>query len=75
MQWLLGGAGVRAWLFPHDLSHDLIGHTHRSCDRSCGISYAHKREDTTRWYKGGVDHTHFLFDNAMLCNACYSFDD
>ena len=42
--WPLGGAGVGACLIPHDLSCDLIGHTHRSCNRSCGISHDHKEE-------------------------------
>ena len=60
MWWPLGGAGVGEWIFPYDLSHDHIGHTHRSRDRSCGISHTHKQEeDTARWHKGGVGHTHF----------------
>ena len=29
MWWLLGGAGVGAWLFPCDLSCDHIGHAHK----------------------------------------------
>ena len=67
--WPLGSAGVGAWLFPCDL----IGHTHRSHERPCGISHTHKRRDTTIWHKDGVDHTHFCL--IIECNACYSFDD
>ena len=44
MWWLLGGAVMGAWLIPCDLSHDHIDHSHRSCDRSCGISHAHKEK-------------------------------
>ena len=40
MWWLLGGTVMGAWLIPCDLSHDHIGHTHRSCDRSHWISHA-----------------------------------